>query len=110
MEICPETRSKEYNYTPHISRWGIYYVTEVQFKSFWAELCNCRIWDNSGLDETSNKCEHDIQRVYRRLIKLCSSINTQLAVFKTLRDCCEEMYIHFCFHFTAVSSLHQELL
>jgi len=34
MEICPETRSQEYNYTPYISWWEIYYVTEVQFKSF----------------------------------------------------------------------------
>jgi hypothetical protein len=63
-----------------------------------------------GWVKTSNKCEYDIQRVFRRLIKLLSSINTLLAVFKNLTDCCEEMYIHFCFHFTAISLLHQELL
>jgi hypothetical protein len=62
-----------------------------------------------GWVKTSNKREYDIQRAFRRLIKLLSSNNTLLAVFKNLTDCCEEMYIHFCFHFTAISLLHQEL-
>jgi hypothetical protein len=63
-----------------------------------------------GWLKTSNKCECNIQRVFRGLIELLPSIHTLLAVFKKLRDCCEEMYKHFCFHFTAVSLLHQELL
>lgn len=63
----------------------------------------------SGLVENIKQM-YNIQRVFRSLIKLLSSINTLLAVLKNLRDCCEEMYIHFCFHFTAISLLYQELL